>query len=901
MSAHRETGIRLPKALREELGLGEGFAFPISRARLVCLRIVADSETDDRGAQRNGNRGGRGAGGRGGRGGRGGGPVGDRKAVRKQTRWEKRTRSHPNQKRGRPQYGGGTGEDDGDGHDVDPFDISDPSDIEELMKPLKERKAEKAEPQPKPPTKGKKSTSKVDEPEPREGKKEKKEKKTAKRKAMDDLGDESAPQKKRPSKAVLDRIAQDEAEIAFLEKKLKIKSKKVPKAFEEDGLDFLLDGLKDDYLDDPQEPVKNKRKVKVEVPVEEEEEESHDEDGEMEDMSDGGGLGDGDGGSDGEDDFEGFSDSGPSETEEAPPKVRENPYKPGVTTLAATDEKPTAKYIPPSLRKPASSELERLTRLRRHIQGLINRLSEAKLIPILSDFEELYRANPRADVTTILTDILVATLCDPSALNDTYHVLHGGFLAALYRILGTDVGATVVQRIVEEFLSQHERVNGTVGPSTAGKECSNLISFLSELYNFQVIGCVLIFDFIRMFLSELTELHTELLLKVVRNSGPQLRSDDPTALKSLVALLQPAIAKAGGIENLSVRTKFMIETLTNLKNNRLKSSTAASVVTAEHTVRMKKHLGSLNNTRTLRATEALRASLDDIRSTETKGKWWLVGASWAGGAPTMPSHEEGGKEEAIAPYVSDSEEDSAGVLDLQALARQHRMNTDIRRAIFITLLSSTDFADAHTKLLKLRLKRSQEREIPRVLLHCAAAEGTYNPYYSLVAKKLCTGHALRMTFTFTLWDYFRRFGEDDGSSTATSADDDIDDDDAWSQPAGLRKIVNLARLYASLITSGSLQLTILKTLNWAYLQSPTKSFLEVFFTTVLAESEWELNVVFSNVSDNVDLARGALHFIKKRMKHGGVAAGEEEKAAVKRGVKSAVGMLEDVLKAQIVG
>jgi len=824
--------------------------------------------------------------------------------MRKQARQEKKTQQLPSQKRGRQQYGGGAqvvegGEENGDEDEVDPFDISELSDIQELMKPVKERK-KKAGPEKE--RKSKSSKSKKPEPE-LEPKKEKMEKaKTAKRLAIEDLDDESAPQKKKPNKAVLDRIAQDEAEIAFLEKKLKIKSKKVPKAFEEDGLDFLLDGLKEDYLGDLGEPAKKKgkAKTKVEVPVDEEDDVSDDEDEEIDDMSGDGSEGDDNDLGSGEDDFEGFSDGDSSEAEEAPPpppKVRENPYKPGVTASAETDEKPAAKYIPPSLRKPASSESERLTRLQRQVQGLINRLSEAKLIPILGDFEELYRSNPRADVTSILTNILVATLCDPSALNDTYHVLHGGFLAGLYKIMGTNVGATVVQRIVEEFLSQHNKANGIVdGPSTAGKECTNLISFLSELYNFQVIGCVLIFDFIRVFLSELTELHTELLLKVVRNTGPQLRSDDPTALKSLVVLLQPAIAKAGGTEKLSVRTKFMIETLTSLKNNRLKSSTATSVVTAEHTVRMKKLLGSLN-TRTLRATEPLRASLDDIKYTETKGKWWLVGASWVGGAPSKLPHEEEEEQGPVAPYVPDSEGDSAGMPDLQALARQHRMNTDIRRAIFITLLSSTDFADAHTKLLKLRLKRSQEREIPRVLLHCAASEGTYNPYYTLVAKKLCSGHALRMTFTFTLWDYFRRFGEDDGSSTATNPDDDIDDN-TWSQPAGLRKIVNLARLYASLITSGSLQLTILKTLNWAYLQPPTKSFLEILFTTVLAENEWGLNVVFSNVSDGVELVRGVLHFIKKTMKHGGIAAGDEEKAAVKKGCMIAVEMLEGVLKAQ---
>jgi nucleolar MIF4G domain-containing protein 1 len=51
-----------------------------------------------------------------------------------------------------------------------------------------------------------------------------------------------------------------------------------------------------------------------------------------------------------------------------------------------------------------------------------------------------------------------------------------------------------------------------------GKECSNLIVLLSELYNFQVISSVLVFDIIRNLLDQkLTEFSVELLLKIVRS------------------------------------------------------------------------------------------------------------------------------------------------------------------------------------------------------------------------------------------------------------------------------------------------------------------------------------------------------------------------------------------------
>lgn len=51
-----------------------------------------------------------------------------------------------------------------------------------------------------------------------------------------------------------------------------------------------------------------------------------------------------------------------------------------------------------------------------------------------------------------------------------------------------------------------------------GKECSNLIILISELYNFQVISCVLLFDVVRSLLEgRLTEMDVELLLKILRS------------------------------------------------------------------------------------------------------------------------------------------------------------------------------------------------------------------------------------------------------------------------------------------------------------------------------------------------------------------------------------------------
>ena len=116
----------------------------------------------------------------------------------------------------------------------------------------------------------------------------------------------------------------------------------------------------------------------------------------------------------------------------------------------------------------------------------------------------------------------------------------------------------------------------------------------------------------------------------------------------------------------------MIETIINLKNNRAKGTTATSVVNSEATIRMKKFLGKLGEKNLRSGGEPLRVTLDDIRNVNEKGKWWLIGASWKNDELNLQPEPR-----------NEQTEDK-----LLSLAREQRMNTEIRRAVFIALMGS---------------------------------------------------------------------------------------------------------------------------------------------------------------------------------------------------------------------
>lgn len=120
----------------------------------------------------------------------------------------------------------------------------------------------------------------------------------------------------------------------------------------------------------------------------------------------------------------------------------------------------------------------------------------------------------------------------------------------------------------------------------------------------------------------------------------------------------------------------MIEALTNLKNNKIKPTADGAI---DNYSQLKKFLTSLRKT-SGSTPEALRLTLTDIRSSSSKGKWWIVGAAW-NGDPLVDAKANG-----TLSGAKDKETESDE--SLMKLAKTQGMNTDIRKSVFVVLMSS---------------------------------------------------------------------------------------------------------------------------------------------------------------------------------------------------------------------
>lgn len=582
---------------------------------------------------------------------------------------------------------------------------------------------------------------------------------------------------------------------------------------------------------------------------------------------------------------------------------KENPFVAPTVEAREPDEGSGSRYIPPALRRKLALEKSEVSAevlaLQKSIKGPINKLSETNVGSIVNEINGLFLNNARQLVTENLTSIILESVIHQGRLLDTFVYLHAVLVAAIYRLQGVDFGAYFVQTLIEKY----EKLK--VDPLRS-KETINIISLLSSVYAFQLVSSRLLYDIIRVLIDELSESNAELLLKIIRTSGNQMRSDDPTALKEIVLQVTKKAASIS-LDAVSTRMQFLIETIASLKNNKLKDVNES---THQLTIRLKKFLGNFASSK---AVDPLQVSLDDIHNIDTKGKWWLVGSAWKGDDGAV-------KSELVNSDVMNDILDSADVNWIE-LARAQRMNTDIRRAIFISIMSANDYIDAVTKLDKLALKKAQEREIPRIVIHCAVVEPAWNPYYGILAAKLCDSHSYRKTFQFMLWDLIKGFEGASGDDSDEEEDVFSGFDDSRDEDDKLKKILNLGRFFGYLFAEGSLALHMLRTVNFVTASSDNKLFMEVLFVTFLdqigkrsqvnaigvglvgkkkmSEQKFDDRILIERLlkaKEQPVLLKGIQHFINKRLRSSDFITGRKQRKRIEWGIGAMGDIIDEFVK-----
>ncbi|XP_049654746.1 nucleolar MIF4G domain-containing protein 1 isoform X1 [Accipiter gentilis] len=638
-------------------------------------------------------------------------------------------------------------------------------------------------------------------------------------------------------RALLEANEEEEKEIRRLERRLGLgkrrkkqegaAAEKLPQSFLRDGLGYVLGALgcraglsrlcesSDDEEEAPAVPREGRPAPEEDEEGPEEDEEGPEEDEEgpeedeegPEDASDPSEEGDVDGEWENESSSSSPEDGGAPEASEPPGEEEEEEV--GLNHSAV-------RYVPPQVRKAQETlndkKREELGRLKKMVNGLINRLSELNLSSISGQMEELYMANSRKDMNETLTDILMNACVTAVAMPARLMMEHVLLVSVLHHNVGIEVGAHFLEAVVKKF-------DELCKSDAEGKECENLLALIAHLYNFHVVHSLLIFDILKKLVSTFTEKEIELILFLLKNVGFSLRKDDALALKELITEAQRKANTADKKLQDQTRVRFMLDTMLALRNNDMRKIPGYDPEPVEKLRKLQRTLvrssGSGKDTQ-------LRVSLESLLSADQVGRWWIVGSSWSG-APMIDDTNSKTQQKLHIGKVSSK---------IMELARKQRMNTDIRRSIFCVLMTSEDFLDAFEKLLKLGLKDQQEREIVHVILYCCLQEKTYNPFYAFLADKFCKcERRFQVTFQFSIWDKIRDL--ENLSATAIS---------------------NLVSLLAHLLRTKSLPLSVLKVIEFSELDKTKVRFLRQVLSMLLIKTDAEeLSDIFVRLSDNPKL------------------------------------------------
>lgn len=451
--------------------------------------------------------------------------------------------------------------------------------------------------------------------------------------------------------------------------------------------------------------------------------------------------------------------------------------------------------------------------LQRKLKGLLNRLSMSNFESIAVSIEAFYLEHPRRDVTETITELILTAITTQSNLLDSFVLVFASLVATLGHLVGVEFAAYLLQRLVE-ILTENNMADVSMsglesqdGPNPA-RTVMNLVTFLSFLYDLQIVSYQIIGEVIHEAVLRLNELDAEVVLKLVRNCGAQFRRDDPATLKKIILALNERVLHIPQ-EKQSSRFKFMLESILDLKNNKQKTAAlqGGDLETA------KKLLRNMAQQRSISKFEPLRMGLEDIRNADTRGRWWLVGGTWA---PEADKQKHKDAKAAVQQQNS-----------IAALAKEQRMNTDTRKAIFSALVSSDDYVDAFQRIVALKLTSKQERDIAAVVLHCCVQEKVYNPFYALVAQRFISfRHNHLITFKYAFWDWLQQITD-----------------------ASLRKVSHLAKFYSFLFSQHSLPLSILKKADMLHLSEMEAVFFQMLFARLLTEgSEESVSTIFESLS-----------------------------------------------------
>ena len=374
-------------------------------------------------------------------------------------------------------------------------------------------------------------------------------------------------------------------------------------------------------------------------------------------------------------------------------------------------------YIPPArlralqsqITDKTSKEYQRMAweALKKSINGLINKINVSNIKHIVPELfgENLIRGR----------GLFCRSIMKAQAASLPFTPIYAA-MAAIVNTKLPQVGELLLKRLITQFKKGFKRNDKAV--------CLSATTFIAHLCNQQVASEVVAAQILLLLLNKPTDDSVEIAVGLTREVGQHLEEMSGPIALAVFDQFRSILNEA----DIDKRVQYMIEVLFQVRKDRYKDNPAVKeeldLVEEEDQIT---HRIGLDDE--IDVQESLNIFKFDAEYEENEELYKKLKAEILG---------EGSDDEDDEDADSDDSEDNEEAKEEKAMEIKDQSNTDLvnlRRTIYLTIMSSIDPEECCHKLMKVNLPAGQEPELPSMIIECCSQEKTYSKFYGLIGER----------------------------------------------------------------------------------------------------------------------------------------------------------------------
>lgn len=373
-------------------------------------------------------------------------------------------------------------------------------------------------------------------------------------------------------------------------------------------------------------------------------------------------------------------------------------------------------YIPPArlralqsnITDKNSKEYQRMAweALKKSINGLINKVNVSNIKFIVPELfgENLVRGR----------GLFCRSIMKAQAASLPFTPIYAA-MAAIVNTKLPQVGELLLSRLVIQFRKAFRRNDKAV--------CISSTAFIAHLCNQQVVHEMLAAQILLLLLHKPTDDSVEIAVGFTREVGQHLEEMSGPIALAVFDQFRSILHEA----DIDKRVQYMIEVLFQVRKDRYKDNPAVrddlDLVEEEDQIT---HRIGLDDE--LEAKDTLNIFKYDEHWEEHEEAYKRLKAEILGeGSDEEGDSSDEGSEE------SEEEEEEEQKIDIRDQSNTNLVN--LRRTIYLTIMSSIDFEECCHKLMKISLPSGMESELPSMIIECCSQERTYSKFYGLIGER----------------------------------------------------------------------------------------------------------------------------------------------------------------------